>query len=70
MSALLQAVEIARERRDVAQADYAQADAGLRAAIVRAREEHSLRQIARAAGVTYNGVRHLAGEDVRKGKEK
>lgn len=61
MSALLDAVEIARERRDAAERAF-------REALERAAEHHSLRTVARYAGLSHNGVRWLIGHDKRKGK--
>ena len=61
MSALLDAVEIARERRDAAERAF-------RETLERACESHSLRVVARAAGLSHNGVRWLIGQDKRKGK--
>lgn len=61
MSALLDAVEIARERRDAAEQAF-------RETVRRARESHSLAQIGRAAGMTKNGVRWITGEDERSRK--
>lgn len=59
MSALLDAVTQARELRDAAGADWERADAEFRRSLARAHEQHSLREIGRAAGLTFAGVRYL-----------
>ena len=59
MSALLDAVTQARELRDAAGADWERADREFRRSLARAAEEHSLREIGRAAGLTFTGVRYL-----------
>lgn len=56
MSALLDAVSAAREARDAAQAHY-------REVVRKAREHHSLSELARAAGITRSGVQHLLRSD-------
>lgn len=61
MSALLDAVEIARERRDAAERAF-------RETLARACEAHSLRVVARYAGMSHAGVRWLISHDKRKGK--
>jgi hypothetical protein len=52
MSYLLDAVTESAEARHHAEAEF-------RAAVVRAREHHSLRAIALAAGLTHNAIVHL-----------
>lgn len=52
MSAYLEAVAQARDRRADAEQEF-------RAALMRAREHHSLREIAPYAGMTYAGVQWL-----------
>lgn len=52
MSAYLEAVAQARDQRE-------QSEAAFRAALARAAEHHSLRQIAPYAGMTFTGVHHL-----------
>jgi hypothetical protein len=61
MSALLDAVEIARERRDAAERAF-------REALERACERHSLRVVARAARMSHTGVKWHIERDKRKGK--
>lgn len=56
MSAYLEAVDQAREHR-------AQSEAAFAAAIVRAAQHHSLRQIAPHAGLTYSGVAHILNRE-------
>ena len=56
MSALLDAITQAREARDAAQAHY-------REVVRKAREHHSLSELARAAGITRSGVQHLLRKD-------
>ena len=63
MSVYLEAVAQAREHRQDAEAEF-------RAALKRAAQHHSLREIAPAAGMTYSGVAWLlkskeANDDVR-----
>lgn len=52
MSVLLDAVQEARELRDVADREF-------RKALTRASEQHSLREIGRAAGLSFAGVRFI-----------
>ena len=52
MSALLQACREARELRDEAERQF-------RLALRRAASAHTLREIGRAAGMSFNGVRYL-----------
>jgi hemin uptake protein HemP len=59
MSAYLEAVEQARERREHTHAADAQAQAAFIHAIRVARNHHSLRAIAAAGGITHNGVVYL-----------
>ena len=61
MSTLLRAVTRAANRRT-------HADQAYRAAITEARNLHSLSEIARAAGITPQGVSYLTRPDPRKGK--
>lgn len=56
MSAYLEAVAQARERR-------AQSEADFRAAVVRAAQHHSLRQIAPHAGMTFSGVQAVLNRE-------
>lgn len=56
MSTLLEVVHEARELRDSAEKEF-------RRALVRASEHHSLREIARVAGMSFSGVAwHLKRE--------
>lgn len=55
MSVYLEAVAQAAEHRQDAEAEF-------RAALVRARQHHSLREIAPHAGLTYSGVAWLTQE--------
>lgn len=59
MSVYLEAVAQAREHRDTTHQDASQADREFRAALARAAQHHSLREIARYAGVTFAGVKWL-----------
>ena len=52
MTALLQIVSDAREIRDQAEREF-------RLAICRAKERHSFREVAAAAGMTRAGVQHV-----------
>jgi hypothetical protein len=52
VSVLLEAVAEARELRQQAEREF-------RRALVRAAEAHSLREIARVAGITFSGVAYL-----------
>lgn len=56
MSVYLEAVAQAAERR-------ADAEAAFRAALIRAREHHSLREIAPHAGLTWSGVAWLTKQE-------
>jgi hypothetical protein len=59
MSAYLEAVEQAREKREQTHKADAQAQAEFVAALTLARQHHSLRVCAKAAGITFNGVKYL-----------
>lgn len=59
MSVYLEAVAQAREHRDTTHQTSAQADAEFRAALARAAQHHSLREIARHAGITFSGVKWI-----------
>ena len=56
MSSYLEAVAQARDRRADAETEF-------RAALARAREHHSLREIAPYAGMTYAGVQWLTQKE-------
>lgn len=59
MTAYLEAVRIAADQRAQAQADAQHVEHTFRAAIRRAAEHHSLREVGRAAGITHAGVRYI-----------
>lgn len=63
MSAYLEAVEQAREHRDQTHAADAAAQAAFVNALVIARQHHSLRQIAQAAGISFSGVKFLTEQN-------
>lgn len=59
MSVYLEAVEQAREQREQTHAADTQAQAAFVHALTVARNHHSLRAIAKAAGITHSGVVYL-----------
>lgn len=59
MSVYLEAVEQARERREATHAADEAAQAAFVNALTIARQHHSLRAIAKAAGITHSGVVYL-----------
>ena len=63
MSVYLEAVEQAREKREHTHQADANAQAAFVQALTVAREHHSLRQIAAAAGISYSGVKYLLDQE-------
>lgn len=59
MSAYLEAVEQAREKREATHAADQAAQAAFVQALTVARQHHSLRKIAQAAGISHSGVKWL-----------
>lgn len=59
MSVYLEAVEQAREHREATHAADEAAQAAFVHALTIARQHHSLRAIAKAAGITHSGVVYL-----------
>ena len=62
MSAYLEAVAQTREHRDQTQRADAQAQEAFVRALKLARQHHSLRACAKAAGLSFSGVKYLTEE--------